>query len=150
MIVEKPVTSPTSSRREGEARQARNPFITAVESRNVDETRTVEDILNTIGDERARDVLAAVATEARSAKELAEACDMSLPTVYRRLELLQEHELVSERTAVADDGNHYNVYACNFDSTVIKLNEGGYDVRIYRRENAPDRFTQLWDDLAGE
>ncbi|MFC7175972.1 helix-turn-helix domain-containing protein [Halosegnis marinus] len=115
-----------------------------------EQPRTVEEVLDTIGDGRARDVLAAVATEARSAKELAEACDMSLPTVYRRLEVLQEHELVSERTAVADDGNHYNVYTCNFDSTVIKLDDDGYDVRIYRKENAPDRFTQLWDDLAGE
>jgi DNA-binding transcriptional ArsR family regulator len=116
----------------------------------VDESRPIEDILNTIGDERARDVLAAVATETRSAKELAESCDMSLPTIYRRLELLQEHELVSEQTAVADDGNHYNVYTCNFDSTVIKLDDGEYDIKIYRSENVPDRFTQLWDELAGE
>jgi len=116
----------------------------------VDNTRTVEEMLNTIGDERARDVLAAVATEPRSAKELSETCEMSLPPVSRRLELLEEHDLVTEQTAVADDGNHYNVYTCNFDSTVIKLDDGEYDVRIYRSENVPDRFTQLWDDLAGE
>ena len=116
----------------------------------MDDERPIEEILNTIGDENARTVLAAISREAHSAKELAAECDMSLPTVYRRLELLQEHDLVTETTAVAEDGNHYKVYECNFDSTVITLQDDEYKVRIYRRENVPDRFTQLWDELAGE
>jgi predicted transcriptional regulator len=116
----------------------------------VDEERTIEEVLNTIGDEHARTVLAAISREPRPAKDLAEACDLSLPTIYRRIELLQEHNLIEERTAVADDGNHFKVYECNFDSTVITLEEDEYKVRIYRKENVPDRFTKLWDELAGE
>lgn len=115
-----------------------------------DDERPIEDILNTIGDEHARTVLAAISREPRAAKQLAEACDLSLPTIYRRLELLEEHELIKERTVVADDGNHYNVYDCNFDSTVITLQDDEYQVRIYRKENVPERFKQLWDELAGE
>ena len=115
----------------------------------VDE-RSIEDVLDTIGDQHARRVLSAISREARSAKELAEECELSLPTIYRRLELLQDHDLVVERTAVAEDGNHYNVYECNFDSTVIRLEDDEYDVRIYRKENLPDRFTQLWDELGAE
>lgn len=115
------------------------------------EPRPIEELLDAIGDERARELLAAVGMEPRPAKELAEARDVSLPTVYRRLELLQEHDLITEQTEIAEDGNHYNVYECNFDSTVIKLDDDGeYDIRVYRRENAPDRFVQLWDDLAGD
>ncbi|QLD84911.1 helix-turn-helix transcriptional regulator [Natronomonas halophila] len=114
------------------------------------EDRSIEDVLDTIGDQHARTVLAAISREPRSAKELAESCDLSLPTIYRRLELLQDHDLVTEQTAVAEDGNHYNVYKCNFDSTVIQLEDDEYKVRIYRKENLPDRFTQLWDDLGGE
>jgi DNA-binding transcriptional ArsR family regulator len=116
----------------------------------VENERRIEDILDTIGDEHARTVLAAISRQPRSAKELAAECDLSLPTIYRRLELLQEQELVVEETAVADDGNHYNVYECNFDSTVIQLEDDEYKVRIYRRDNLPDRFTQLWDDLGVE
>jgi len=116
----------------------------------VDEDRSIEDILDTIGDQHARTVLASISREPRSAKELAEVCDLSLPTIYRRLELLEEHDLVDERTTVAEDGNHYNIYECNFDSTVIQLEDEEYKVRIYRRENLPDRFTQLWDDLGAE
>jgi DNA-binding HxlR family transcriptional regulator len=117
---------------------------------DVDDDRHIEDILDTIGDQHARTVLAAISREARSAKELAEKCDLSLPTIYRRLELLQDHDLIVERTTVAEDGNHYNVYECNFDSTVIQLEDDEYKVRIYRRENLPDRFSRLWDDLGAE
>ena len=117
---------------------------------DVDEDRSIEDILDTIGDQHARTVLAAISRAPRSAKELAEEVDLSLPTIYRRLELLEEHDLVTERTAVAEDGNHYNVYECNFDSTLIQLEDDEYRVRIYRKENLPERFTQLWDDLSPE
>jgi predicted transcriptional regulator len=114
----------------------------------VDDDRPIEDILDTIGDEHARRVLAAISREPKPAKELAEECDLSLPTIYRRVEMLEEHDLVKDRTLVADDGNHYKVYECNFESTVISLEDDEYRVRIYREENLPDRFSQLWDDLS--
>lgn len=110
--------------------------------------RTIEEVLDTMGDEYAREILAAVSLDPRSAKELADALDLSLPTVYRRIEMLKEHQLVKSRTLVADDGNHFEVYECNFDSTVISLEDDEYSVRIYRRENLPDRFSSLWDDLS--
>jgi predicted transcriptional regulator len=113
----------------------------------VDDDQPIEEILDTIGNRHARDILAAIGREPRPAKELAEECDLSLPTVYRRLELLQEHDLITAETLVADDGNHYKIYECNFNSTVISLEDDEYDVRIYREENLPDRFTKLWDEL---
>jgi len=112
--------------------------------------RTIEEVLDTIGDQHARAVLASISRESKSAKELAEACDLSLPTVYRRIELLEEHDLVTDRTRVADDGNHYKVYESNFESTVISLEDDEYKVRIYREDNLPDRFSQLWDELSAE
>ena len=112
--------------------------------------RSIEEILDTIGDKHARKVLASISREARSAKELAEECDMSLPTVYRRIEMLDEYDLVTAHTLVADDGNHYKVYESNFESTVISLEDDQYRVQIYREENLPDRFSQLWDELRAE
>jgi predicted transcriptional regulator len=116
----------------------------------VDEERSIEEILDTIGDEHARQVLAAISREPRSAKDLAEECDLSLPTVYRRVEMLEQYDLVKDQTLVADDGNHYKVYESNFESTVISLEDDEYRVRIYREDNLPDRFSQLWDDLNPE
>jgi len=116
----------------------------------VDDEKSIEEILDTIGDQHARRVLATISREPKSAKELAEECDLSLPTVYRRIEMLDEYELVTDRTLVADDGNHYKVYESNFESTVISLEDDEYRVRIYREENLPDRFSQLWDELNPE
>lgn len=109
--------------------------------------KPIEDILNTIGDEMARRVLIGVSENPQSAKELAANCDMSLPTVYRRVDLLKEYDLITEKTVVADDGNHYKQYQSNFDSTLISLGDDEFDVEIYRQENLPDRFTELWDEL---
>jgi predicted transcriptional regulator len=113
----------------------------------VSERRSVEDILDTIGDDYARDILVALRDEPRPAKELAAVCDISLPTVYRRLELLEEHDLVTSTTRVDDSGNEFRRYECNFERTVISLADDAYTVRIYRSENLPGRFSRLWDDL---
>lgn len=115
----------------------------------MDDDQTIEEVLDTIGDTEARRVLAAVSRDSRSAKELGEELDLSLPTVYRRLEILQEHNLVTSRTLVAENGNHYKVFECNFNSTVISLDDDEYNIRIYREDNLPDRFSDLWDDLSG-
>lgn len=112
------------------------------------EARPIEDILDTMGDQHARRVLIALHDDELSAKELSEKTDLSLPTIYRRIELLKEHDLVTEKTIVADDGNHYRIFECNFDSTLIRLSEDRFDVRIYRTENLPERFDNLWDDLS--
>jgi predicted transcriptional regulator len=111
---------------------------------------SIEKVLDTIGDEHARRLLAAISSEPRPAKELAEECDISLPTVYRRLETLEEYDLVTDHTLVADDGNHYKVYESNFESTVITLEDDEYQVRIYREDNLPEQFSQLWDELSHE
>lgn len=100
-----------------------------------------EEILNMIGDEMARRTIVALSEKPQSAKEVADTCGMSLPTVYRRINLLMDHGLVSEQLVVSDDGNHYKEYAINFDSTVITLDGDEFDVRVYRRENLPDGDT---------
>ena len=123
-------------------------LIWACENRaTVAEQQSIEEILDTIGDQHARRVLAAISQDAQSAKELATELELSLPTVYRRIEMLDEYDLVNDETLVAEDGNHYKVYESNFDSTVISLEDEEYKVRIYREENLPDRFGQLWDEL---
>ena len=116
----------------------------------MDEDRSIEEILDTIGDQHARRVLATVSHDPKSAKELADEVDLSLPTVYRRIEMLKEYDLVKDRTLVAEDGNHYKVYESNFESSVISLQDDEFKVRVYHEENLPDRFSQLWDELHAE
>lgn len=109
-----------------------------------------EKVLDVIGDDRARQVLYVIRQESRSAKEISERTGISLPTVYRRLDELQEYDLARSRTKAARDGNHYKVFECNFDSTTVSLEDEGYDVVVERRETISERFVELWDDLAGD
>lgn len=110
--------------------------------------RRVEEILDAMGDTYARDVLAAICREPRSAQDMASMLDHSLQTVYRRIDLLQEYGLVTSQIQIAGDGNHYRVFEAAFDNVLISVEDEQYDVRIYQRENLPDRFTQLWSELS--
>lgn len=110
----------------------------------------IGDVLDTLGDEHARAILAATNREPHSAKELSDACDLSLATVYRRIEQLQDYGLLSNRTLIADDGNHYKVFECDFRSAVLALEEDEYEMQLYHRdqEGLPERFGRLWDELS--
>ncbi|GAA0313154.1 ArsR/SmtB family transcription factor [Halarchaeum salinum] len=109
----------------------------------------VGDLLDALGDARSRAVLAALNDEPRSAKELADALDVSLPTVYRRLDTLEESDLVTAQMTVADDGNHYKRYACAFSALSIRLDDDEYVVDVHHEEGLADRFSDLWTELGG-
>ena len=105
----------------------------------MDDERPIKELLNTIGNEQARKILAAIAHEPSSAKELTEQLNLSQATIYRRINKLQKHDLIKEQTLVADDGNHYNKYECNFNSVYISLEGSEYNVCVYREEkDLPD------------
>jgi len=70
----------------GRSRQRRKRSCDGGARVGVVDNRSIEETLDTTGDEHARAVLAAISRKSRSAKELAEECDLSLPTVYRRIE----------------------------------------------------------------
>jgi len=60
----------------------------------VTEEADPSDIFATLDDEYARDILVAAKTDRMSAKELSEECDMSRPTVSRRVTRLVEQGLL--------------------------------------------------------
>lgn len=105
-------------------------------------------VLETIGDERTRTVLAAIARKPGPVKELTERVDLSEATIYRRIETLARHGLVEERTLVADDGNHYSVYWSDFAGTVVTLDADGFDVRVLEEGDLPDGESQIGTELS--
>jgi DNA-binding transcriptional ArsR family regulator len=115
-----------------------------------DEEQTGGDILDALGDAEARRILAAINLEALSAKEIAERLDLSLPTVYRRLDMLESCDLVAARTLVAENGNHYKVFECNFESTVITLDGQEFKAQVHHEEGIPERFSTLWEEFGGD
>lgn len=114
---------------------------------NVDEECDTATIATLLGDECARTILEETVTQPLSAKELSHRCDVSTPTVYRRLETLRELDLVREETNPATDGNHHKVYTATLDHLTIDLTKDGCVLHLTRRERMADRFTRFIEDM---
>lgn len=105
------------------------------------------DLFALLDDEYARDILAATSQRPMSAPTLAEVCDASRSTVYRRIERLKDLNLVAETTAPDDDGHHRHVYAARFDGLTVRLVDGEYRLSVRRRDDPADRFTEMWESI---
>jgi predicted transcriptional regulator len=106
------------------------------------------DVVALLDDQYARAILEATSEEPKSAKCLGEECDASLPTVYRRVESLQECGLLREETRLQDDGNHFSVYAATLRRFSVELAEGSFDMELERTEqDVADTFTDMWHRL---
>ncbi|MDG5776398.1 winged helix-turn-helix domain-containing protein [Haloarculaceae archaeon H-GB2-1] len=105
-------------------------------------------VVDLLDDEYARAILRATSVQALSAEELSEQCDMSPPTVYRRLDRLREHDLVAAQQQLDPDGHHYEVYTACLSRVTIDLDDGDFDLDVERTDqDAADRFTDLFETL---
>ena len=111
------------------------------------DTREVYSLLD---DEDARRILIETYEETRSASALYEACDASEATVYRRLERLQQQELVESVQEIDPNEGPHEVYAARLDHVSIDLTATGFEVDVeYIDETAADRLTRLYEELSG-
>lgn len=121
-----------------------------VYSRNVNDEWSATKFFDVLDDEFNREILAATSVKPMSANELLEMFEMSKPTVYRRIDELEELDMLKEQLVVDRDGNHYRVFKANLDSAEILLEDGHFDVTVHFREDVADRFTRLWEGIRGE
>ncbi|MDG5777981.1 helix-turn-helix domain-containing protein [Haloarculaceae archaeon H-GB2-1] len=110
------------------------------------ETRS-DELLELLGEELVRQILAATSREPLSVKELSEECDVARSTIYRRVEDIVAHELLVERTQLEPDGSHHSVYDANVDHLTVDIDDGSISVSVEVRENASERFSRIWNDI---
>lgn len=94
-----------------------------------------ESSIEVLGDQTTRQILAALNVQRQTVKELAQRLNLSQPTVYRRIHILEEHDLIEERSVVTQGGSHYKLYKCQFTSAFIHLRGPNYDVEITRKSS---------------
>lgn len=94
-------------------------------------------------------ILELLSERPRPAKELASELDLSLKTIYRHVESLEEHELVREQQLIDDSGNHYAVYETSVDEVEVTISPeaGEIDVEVRPKDNV-DSFVTLWSGLS--
>ncbi|WP_231188859.1 helix-turn-helix domain-containing protein [Haladaptatus sp. DYF46] len=112
------------------------------------EDSDLTEIADLLDDAYARDILATASIEPMSANELSNQCDASLPTVYRRIERLEENDLLVVEQQLDPDGHHYKTYETRLEAVNIRLEDGTYTVEITRTEKSvADRFSTLVEEI---
>lgn len=105
--------------------------------------KTVFDVL---GNEHARQILALASVEPVSADDLADHTDASQPTVYRRVNVLQEYDMLREETQLDEEGNHYKTYRTTLEEVRFGVENGGFTVDIELRQEVVERFSEVWTE----
>jgi DNA-binding transcriptional regulator GbsR (MarR family) len=103
-----------------------------------------------LDDEYARSLLLATSHEPMTASELSNQCEMSKSTVYRRLNKLEQCNLVAAVHVPDPDGNHKKRYEAQLDELVVSLTEGEFELNVQtttRTREFADAFTNLWEGL---
>lgn len=108
---------------------------------------STDELLDLLGEQRVRQILAATSREPLSAKELSEECDVALSTIYRRVEDMVDHDLLVERTQIEADGSHHSVYEANVDHLDIDIEDGIIDIKMHVLEDAAQRFSRIWNTI---
>ena len=116
---------------------------------DVTDEPNADEVLALLDDEYARAILRETRTEAKSASDLGDACDISVSTVYRRAERLVECGLLAEHHVPRSDGNHYSTYEARLDQLTVSLTDDGFAVSIDAQPTGDlaDRFTDMWEGL---
>lgn len=110
---------------------------TPAEVATVDDEGAVHTLLNALDDDDCRAILDATDREARSARELSKSCDLPMSTVYRKLEMLVEADLLAERTRIrrSGKGKHASEYTRAVEEVVVSVgSDGDLELRVFQRE----------------
>ena len=114
------------------------------------ETPVAEDtdlstVVGLLDDEHARSILVETSEEPLSATELSERCDVSVSSIYRRLDRLEDADLVDEQTRPRRDGHHETVYVSLLGRFELTISDGSLDWTVEAGEtDVADELTRLW------
>lgn len=89
-----------------------------------------DELLELLGDEYTHRVLEAVVEKPRTGREIIDAADVSKATVYRRLEKLEEANLVDSRMNLDEDGHHCKQFQATVESIRVGFDDDGFTVNI--------------------
>ena len=84
-------------------------------------------ILALLGDQYTRRILSLLVERPRTGRELDEATEMSRPTIYRRLEQLDEQGLVRTEMQFDPDGHHRKRFHATVGGFDFEVNPDGID-----------------------
>lgn len=89
-----------------------------------------EALLGLLDADYTQTILEATRDEPRPARALADACDASRTTIYRRLNRLEDAGFVESHIAHDPDGHHRTVYEATLESVTLDVTDDGYAISV--------------------
>jgi predicted transcriptional regulator len=108
------------------------------------------EMLRVLGNEYNPQILS-FAHEPRSAQELSDELDVPIATCYRRIEELQDADLLEHHDRVlSDERRRVNVYRRNIEEVVVRFSEGDVSVEVEERRQVKNQIDEVWRTLSSE
>ena len=104
-------------------------------------------IFEVLACEESRRILAAASVQPVTAKDLEHVCNASLPTIYRRLSVLVEYDLLSEEQIVGPDQEQSKQYSTDLQEITVEVSDGEVNVNLEIKKDTVDKFGELFRDL---
>jgi DNA-binding transcriptional ArsR family regulator len=116
-----------------------------------DEASSRQALFESLADPDCRSIVAAL-DEPMTAREVAEQCDLSQTSSYRKLERLSDADMVEQRTDVRSDGHHTTQFVRDFSGVVVAYDEDDqFDVDVVSEGETPDeRLARFWSQISEE
>jgi DNA-binding transcriptional ArsR family regulator len=108
----------TATRSKPESTASRRPDVATGESIDPDE------LLAVLGDDYARRIVAALGDESLPARAIVDRLDASRPTVYRRLNRLEDAGVVASAMDYDPDGHHRRRFRVALDGLTLSFDDG--------------------------
>ncbi|MGM0371326.1 MAG: ArsR/SmtB family transcription factor [Halobacteriota archaeon] len=106
-----------------------------------------EAVLRVLGNKYNAQILRATHTP-KSAQDLSEELDIPIATSYRRIEELQDHDLLAlEGQEFSDEGRRTKVYRRKIDEISVSFGNGDCELDLTRRTEAKNNLVDVWSDL---
>ncbi|SFS08047.1 Helix-turn-helix domain-containing protein [Halomicrobium zhouii] len=106
------------------------------------------DVVALLDDEHVRSILVATSAEPLSAKELGDRCDLSVSSIYRRVDELRDLDLLEERTRPRSDGHHETVYASALARFELTIRDGDLEWTLERADgDVADELSRMWGNF---
>ncbi len=107
-------------------------------------------VLRVLGNKYNAEILQATHTP-KSAQELSEELDIPIATAYRRIEELEDEDLLEmEGREFSEEGRRTKVYRRKIDEITIGFGEDDFDLDLKRRTEAKNNLVDVWSELRKE
>ncbi|MFB6131969.1 MAG: ArsR/SmtB family transcription factor [Halanaeroarchaeum sp.] len=107
-------------------------------------------VLRVLGNKYNPEILRATSVP-KSAQELSDELDIPIATAYRRIDELQEEDLLAlEGKELSEEGRQTKVYRRQVDEITVEFGTEGLDLEVVERTEARNNLVEVWSDLRQE